>query len=126
MLYMFHKGDVPSIQCKMSLRAPKNMRKVDDMSLIFIDCCVLVFTPRLSSAETSLQLYENVTVVTVCHMLVYTGFINTGLDGYHVLGRMICMYILSNIGGRMEPCGTSACMSLGVDISPSTESLNFL
>jgi hypothetical protein len=25
-----------------------------------------------------------------------------------------------------EPCGTSACISLGVDISPSTETLNFL
>jgi hypothetical protein len=29
------------------------------------------------------------------------------------------------VGDRTEPCGTPACMYLGVDISPSTETLNF-
>jgi hypothetical protein len=29
-------------------------------------------------------------------------------------------------GGQDEPCGTPACISLGVDISPLTETLNFL
>jgi hypothetical protein len=33
---------------------------------------------------------------------------------------------LYNVGDRTEPCGTPACISLGVDISPSTETLNFL
>jgi hypothetical protein len=35
------------------------------------------------------------------------------------------MYMLKRVGDRTEPCGTPACISLGVDISPSTETLNF-
>jgi hypothetical protein len=35
--YMTDEGDVPSVQYKMSLRGPKPMRTVDDLSLIFID-----------------------------------------------------------------------------------------
>jgi hypothetical protein len=31
------EGDIPSIQCKMNLRGPKSKRKVDGLSLIFID-----------------------------------------------------------------------------------------
>jgi hypothetical protein len=30
------------------------------------------------------------------------------------------------MGDRKEPCSTPACISLGLDISPSTETLNFL
>jgi hypothetical protein len=29
------------------------------------------------------------------------------------------------VGDRTEPCGTPACIHLGFDISPSTETLNF-
>jgi hypothetical protein len=36
------------------------------------------------------------------------------------------MYKLYMVGDRREPCGTPACMYLGVDISPSTETLNCL
>jgi hypothetical protein len=28
-------------------------------------------------------------------------------------------------GGQTEPCGTAACISLGANISPSTQTLNF-
>jgi hypothetical protein len=35
-------------------------------------------------------------------------------------------YILYRVGDRTEPYGTPACISLGVDILPSTETLNFL
>jgi hypothetical protein len=31
-----------------------------------------------------------------------------------------------NVGDRTQPCGTSAYISLGIDISPSTKALNFL
>jgi hypothetical protein len=34
--------------------------------------------------------------------------------------------MLYNVGDRTEPCGAAACISLGVDISPSAETLNFL
>jgi hypothetical protein len=36
------------------------------------------------------------------------------------------MYKLQSVGGWTEPCGTPAFIFLGVDISPSTETLNFL
>jgi hypothetical protein len=38
------------------------------------------------------------------------------------------MYKLYRVGDRTEPCGTLACMYsyFGVDIPPSTETMNFL
>jgi hypothetical protein len=41
------------------------------------------------------------------------------------LGGIINVQVLYRVGDRKEPCGTLACISLGVDISPSTETLNF-
>jgi hypothetical protein len=35
--YMIDEGDISSIQCKMSIRGSKSMRKIDGLSLIFID-----------------------------------------------------------------------------------------
>jgi hypothetical protein len=55
---MIDEGDIPSTQRKMSLRGPKSMRKVDGLSLIFIDFYVPVLIPHLNSTETSLQLSE--------------------------------------------------------------------
>jgi hypothetical protein len=55
-MYMINEGDIPSIQCKMRLRGPKSMRKVDGLNLIFIDFYIPALTPRLNSTETSLQL----------------------------------------------------------------------
>jgi hypothetical protein len=57
--YMIHEGDMLSIQCKMSLREPKFMRKVNGLSLIFIDFFVPAYTPRVNSIETLLQLSES-------------------------------------------------------------------
>jgi hypothetical protein len=39
---------------------------------------------------------------------------------------VLFVYILCNVGDRAEPCGTPACISLGVDISPSTETTEVL
>jgi hypothetical protein len=56
---MIDEGDIPSIQCKVSFREPKSVRKLDGLSIIIIDFYVAAFTPRLNSTETSLQLtYE--------------------------------------------------------------------
>jgi hypothetical protein len=73
-LYIIDKGDIPSIQCKMSHEGPKSMRKVDGLSLILIDFYVPALTPRLNSTENSLQLSENIALFTVCR--IYTGVIN--------------------------------------------------
>jgi hypothetical protein len=71
---MIDMGDIPSIQSKMSLRWPKSMRKVDGLSLIFIDFYVSALTTRLSNTETSLQLSENITLFAVCR--IYTGVVS--------------------------------------------------
>jgi hypothetical protein len=68
--YISDKGDIPPIQCKLSLTGPKSMRIVNGPSFIFIDFYVPALTPRLNSAETSLQLSENITLSAVCR--IYT------------------------------------------------------
>jgi hypothetical protein len=71
---MIDKGDVPSIQCKMSLGGPKSMRKGHGLSLIFIDFYVPALTPRLNITETSLQLSGNITLFAACR--IYTGVVS--------------------------------------------------
>jgi hypothetical protein len=74
MFYMIDKGDIRSIQCKMSLRGAKYMRNVDGLSLIFIDSYVPALSPRLNSTETSLQLSKGITLIAVCR--IYTDVIS--------------------------------------------------
>jgi hypothetical protein len=68
---MIHEGDIPSIQCKMSIRGPKSMRKQDGLSLILVDFYVPALTPRLNNTDTSLQLSENITLFAVCRIYIY-------------------------------------------------------
>jgi hypothetical protein len=56
---MIDEGDIPSIHCKMSLRGPKSMRKVDDLSLIFID----YYVPALTIASSSPCIVAYVSIV---------------------------------------------------------------
>jgi hypothetical protein len=72
--YMIDEGDIPSIQYKMSLKEIESMRKVDDLSLIFIDFYAPAFTPRLSSSEITLKLHENISLFALCR--AYTVFIS--------------------------------------------------
>jgi hypothetical protein len=55
---MINERDIPSIQCKIGLRGPKSRRKVDGLSLIFVDFYIPALISRLNSTETSLQLSE--------------------------------------------------------------------
>jgi hypothetical protein len=100
-----YKWDVPSAQCKTRLRGPSPTREIVRLSLVSIDSDVPVLTPRSHWSETALQLSENIALFAVC-----------GVD--------TC--VISKRRDSAEPCGTSACISLGGDISPSTETLNFL
>jgi hypothetical protein len=68
---MIDERDIPPIQCKMSLRGHKSVRKVDGLSPIFIDFYVPALTPRLNSIETSLHLSENITLFAVCRIYTY-------------------------------------------------------
>jgi hypothetical protein len=69
---MIDKGDIPSIQCKISLRGPKSVRKVNGLSLIFIG--FMFQRSRLSSTETSLEIPKNITIFAVCR--IYTDVIS--------------------------------------------------
>jgi hypothetical protein len=82
--YTTDEGDAPSIQCKMGLREPKSMRKVDGLSFIFIDFYVQVLTPCLYNTETSLQLSENTTLFAVSH--IYVCHQQRGLERHQVFG----------------------------------------
>jgi hypothetical protein len=68
----------------MSHRGPKSMRKVDDLSLIFIDFYVPALTPHLNSTESSLQPSENIILFVVCRM--YRCHQQRDLDGHQVFG----------------------------------------
>jgi hypothetical protein len=50
------------------------MKKVDCLSLIFVDFYVPALTPRLNNTDTSLQLSENITFFV--GFRIYTGVIN--------------------------------------------------
>jgi hypothetical protein len=110
--YMIDEGDIPSIQCKMRIREPKFMRKVDGLSLTFIHFYVPELTPRLNNTETSLQLCENITLFAACH--IYRGVISKETQIYTKrLGCIIYIYsILYNVKDRTQPCVTPASTSL--------------
>ena len=59
--YMAHENYTSSVQCKMCLREPECMRKVDELSCMIIDFYVPALMQRLSSTETSQQLSEHIT-----------------------------------------------------------------
>jgi hypothetical protein len=69
---MIDKGDILSIQCKMSFRGPKYMRKEDGLSLVFIDFYVPALPPHLNITDISLQFSENVTLFAVLTKLSFS------------------------------------------------------
>jgi hypothetical protein len=73
---MTDEKDVLSAECKISLNEPKSMRKVDSLSLMFIDFYVSAHTPHLNSTETLLQLSETITLFEIYH--IYTGDTSKG------------------------------------------------
>jgi hypothetical protein len=83
-----------------------------------------VFTPLLNNTETSLQFSENISPFLVFCIYTRTDVISKEtLIGIRRSGHIIYM---CSVGDKTEPCGTLACISLGINISPSTEILNFL
>jgi hypothetical protein len=103
------------------------------MAWVFIDFHVPALTLHLNITETSLQLSENITHFAVCriytadHSPPTSAEIKNGgaihplpmFGAYH-----LCIYC--TLWGMTEPCGSPACISLGIDILPLTEASNFL
>jgi hypothetical protein len=63
--YKIDEEDGPFSEYKMSLRRPKSMRKVDDLSLTLIGFYAPALSPCHNSTETSPQLSENITLFAV-------------------------------------------------------------
>jgi hypothetical protein len=83
-------------------------------------------TANLRWQRTALQLSENITLFAIrgTHTSVIgkEGQMKTWPEG----GGVTFIYVLYHVGDRTESWGTSACISLGVEILPSSETLNFL
>jgi hypothetical protein len=62
--YMTDAGDIPSIQCKMSLTGPKSTRKVDGLNLIFTD----FYVPALTFASNSPSIITCVSIVAKTYL----------------------------------------------------------
>jgi hypothetical protein len=95
------------------------MREVDGVSFVFIDINVPALAPHLNWIQTALQLSENITLCVICG-------IHTNVIGKEGQADTWCLgvsfiYILYNVGDMAEPWGTPACISLGADILPFTE-----
>jgi hypothetical protein len=71
---MIDKRDIPSIECKIILRGPMSMTKVDGMSLILIDFYIQRSHNISITLRLRRQLSENITLSVVC--LICTGVIS--------------------------------------------------
>jgi hypothetical protein len=78
---------------------------------------VIEFSPRWSFLRTKPSLRS--AAYRLVSSAKRAGFLPT-------IWRVSFMYKLYSVGDRTEPCGTPAFKSLGIDILPSTETLNFL
>jgi hypothetical protein len=107
----------------MSPNRSKSVREIDGLSLIFINPYIPVLTLRIHCIEAALQLSRNTALLAVCY--IYTRVIsNDSQAGTWGLGAFINKSY--RLGARTENCGTRACISRGVDNSPSIVILNFL
>jgi hypothetical protein len=65
--YMIDKGDIPSIQCKVSLRGPKSMREADGLSLIFNNFYVPGADSHYIASEQTLKKTSLPTFLVLLH-----------------------------------------------------------
>jgi hypothetical protein len=96
---MTDEGDVPSVLCKVTLRGPKSMRKLDYPSRH----CFYVpgLTPRPNSTEISLQLPENIGLFAVCRIYMYIDVSKETQKDTTGLRRITFIYIyLYDMGDR--------------------------
>jgi hypothetical protein len=96
------------------------MSEVDRPSLFLVDFNIPAFTPGRHTVYATLDLSpflrsEAYRQVSSAKRAKFA----PGVWGVSFI------YKLYRVGDRTEPCGTPACMYLGVEFSPSTDTLNF-
>jgi hypothetical protein len=77
--------------------------------------------PRLINTVTSLHLPENTAFWGRAH--IYRYHQQRDLDRHYVLGAYNLYVYTYNFGSSTESCGTPVSISIGVDVPPSTETL---
>jgi hypothetical protein len=107
-------------KAESNVQITMRIRKEDYLSLIFRDSYVRALTPSLNSSETMLKLSSlRYVAYKQCHQKI---------DLRQTPGVSDISYIYMHTvqcGDRSEPAGATTCISLGVDISPLTETRNF-
>jgi hypothetical protein len=121
-----YESNISSIQWKMGLRRSTNTRTVNPLSLIIIYINIPALTPGLHWAETALVFWQQTSPFDLSRTDKCRR--QRGLGKHQVVGGgpHVCIYLsmLYKVGDRTEPWGTPARISLGVDISSSTETMN--
>ena len=122
---VIYKRNILSFQCKMWLHWYMSTREINGCSLVFSDCNAPDGTPRLyvtwrrGAASSKYDL-------PCCQFRIYRYHPQRGLNMYLVFveATTYIQIILHGWGGGR--CRNPACISLGVNNSPSVETLNFL
>jgi len=99
----------------MSLDWLSSVSEIDGLSFSHIDCHVPVLTPWLHQNEAALQLPENITFLVMSYRDISSVERPRWTFGV--------WRVSFRVGTSMEPWGTSACISWGVNTSLSTETL---
>jgi hypothetical protein len=134
--YTIYKCDVQSIQCKRRLKSSNLMREVDCLYIVFINIYVPESCTTLPLSVAHAVVFSEDSPPCI---LLHTGWCHRQgiLDIHHYLGSVIYVHIVQCRGedrteqnrteqNRTEPYGTPACIILGVNILPSTETQSFL
>jgi hypothetical protein len=90
---IFHitdEGDIPSLQCKVSLRGPKSVRTLDCLSLIFITFMFQGLRHVPIALRPRCKLSENISLFAACRM--YTDVSKETQEDTRCLRRIIYVY----------------------------------
>jgi hypothetical protein len=108
------------------LRHSTSSGEVDRLSLPYIDVYIRALTPWAHSSEATLQFVDNATVMFLCRVYTDTGVVREQSKVSPGAAGASFIYKMYSTRARTKPCGTLAAIFLDDEISPSTETLNFL
>jgi hypothetical protein len=100
--------------------------ETDRLRFPFIDLYVSALTPRIHCSESALQFAENMTFEFLSRVNKCIVREQSKMSSRCRGAACRPMFSLYNIGARTEPWSTPAAIFLGVENSPSTETLQFL
>jgi hypothetical protein len=125
--YMIDEGDIPSIQCTMSRKGAYMCEKRRwPESYLHWFLCSSAHTTYQYDWDLAAAFWEHNTLCGLSYIYRCHQQRDSNRHQTPVVSEVSFINTLYNEGNRTEPCGTPACISLGVYISPSAWTLNFL